>query len=399
MTAPAPHCRRREPDTPHRFGRLGWRPVAGPVQFLGRLTQGILAAAMLAALLGALPWALWHYIGWPLPTQVPTGAQLQALLLAPMTTQFLLDVLACLCWITWVAFILDVARCAADAARGAHWPNVAAAGPVHTVAAVLVGAIMLSILGHRSAPPQTAPSTMTGTTTAVIATAAAWHPDQPDVATAVLATRTHTTLATAAQPESVVVAAPRGGVHDSLWRIAERTLDDGARWPEIFELNRGKPQPDGGTFTTPSVIFPGEELALPPQACTPPVTAVAPPTRQPVPPVVAPPTSPAAPPPSSTPASSTPASSATLTPSTRQTPPPAGTTTAAPTTPGAEPGVRGGPELFVGLGLATAVSTALLIARRRYRRTYRPGSGRRDDFPVAPVVYQLRLAHLRHQDN
>ena len=51
--------------------------------------------------------------------------------------------------------------------------------------------------------------------------------------------------------------------------------------------------------------------------------------------------------------------------------------------------------MFVGLGLAAAVSAALVAARRRYRRRYRPGSGRRGDLPVAPVVYQLRLAHLR----
>jgi hypothetical protein len=180
----------------HGSGRITWRLMTGTVQLLGRLTQGVLAAAVLAALLGALPWALWHYIGWPLPTQVPTGAQLQALLLSPMTTQFLLDVLACLCWITWAAFTVEVARCAADAARGAHWPNVTATGPVHTVAAVLVGAIMLSILGHRStAPPPTAPATMTGAGTTVIATAATWHPEETTTRATVLATKTHAVLA------------------------------------------------------------------------------------------------------------------------------------------------------------------------------------------------------------
>lgn len=51
--------------------------------------------------------------------------------------------------------------------------------------------------------------------------------------------------------------------------------------------------------------------------------------------------------------------------------------------------------MFVGLGLAAAISAALIVARRRYRRSYQPGSGRRDDLPVAPVVYQLRLAHIR----
>src|SRR6185437_8281507 len=55
--------------------------------------------------------------------------------------------------------------------------------------------------------------------------------------------------------------------------------------------------------------------------------------------------------------------------------------------------------VFVGLGLAAAISAALVVARRRYRRRYRPGSGRRDDLPVGPVVYQLRLAHLRAEQH
>lgn len=53
------------------------------------------------------------------------------------------------------------------------------------------------------------------------------------------------------------------------------------------------------------------------------------------------------------------------------------------------------PVAFAGLGLAAAVSAALMAVRRRRRTAYRPGSGRRDDLPAAPVVYQLRLAHLR----
>lgn len=64
-----------------------------------------------------------------------------------------------------------------------------------------------------------------------------------------------------------------------------------------------------------------------------------------------------------------------------------------------EPGFRWEPDLFAGLGLAAAISAALLIARRRYRARYQPGSGDRDDFPVTPVVYQLRLAHLRAEQD
>lgn len=54
-----------------------------------------------------------------------------------------------------------------------------------------------------------------------------------------------------------------------------------------------------------------------------------------------------------------------------------------------------GDGVYVSLGLAAAISSSLVIARRRRRRWYTPGSGRRDDLPVAPVVRSLHLAHLR----
>lgn len=49
---------------------------------------------------------------------------------------------------------------------------------------------------------------------------------------------------------------------DTLWGIAEEHLDDPFRWPEIYEDNRGEPQPDGRTLTDPDLIHPGWVLEL-----------------------------------------------------------------------------------------------------------------------------------------
>ncbi|WP_020663634.1 BTAD domain-containing putative transcriptional regulator [Amycolatopsis benzoatilytica] len=377
--------------------------MAGTLRFVGRALRGLIAATVLLALVAGLPWALWHFIGWPLPHHVPTWADVQGVLLGPMTTMFLLDFLACACWITWAAFTLDVARCTVDIARSgfdaARLPDFSAAGPMHALAGVLVGAVLLSVLGNRPAPaPATSPATALGTGAHVVATAPAWQHPTPagevTVRTAVFATQTTGRHATAvgapAHPESVVVAAPQDGVHDSLSRIAARTLGDAARWPEIFDLNKGKPQPYGHTFTNPNLIYPGEELTLPADATGPTVPPDNPPSQ---------PTSPAptttAPPATTTPPTSLPPATATpQAPSTQQVPPAATGTNTAPSAT-REPGFSWGPDLFVGLGLAAAVSAALLIARRRHNYRYRPGSGDRDELPVAPVVYQLRLAHLR----
>ncbi|MBA8926880.1 DNA-binding SARP family transcriptional activator [Kutzneria viridogrisea] len=377
--------------------------MAGAVGLVGRLLRGLIAAVVLAALVVGLPWVLVHYVGWPLPHHVPTWPELQVFLLAPMSVTFLLDFLACACWIVWFAFTLDVLRCTIDIARSARWPDLSGAGPMHTLAGVLVGAVLLSVLGNRPAPAPSGPlSGALGTGSPVVATAPArQNPATPSTVTlrqAVLTTPAADSTITEAStpavehPVSVIVRAPENGVHDSLWRIAQRTLGDGDRWPEIWHLNEGKPQPGGRTFTQPSLIYPGQELDLPANAAPPPV---APPVTTP------PPTAPTTTSPPATTASPTttppPASSPPATPAPTAHHAPATGTGSRPST--REPGFRWEPDLFVGLGLAAAISAALLIARRRYRARYQPGSGDRDDFPVTPVVYQLRLAHLRAEQD
>ena len=86
------------------------------------------------------------------------------------------------------------------------------------------------------------------------------------MANTTILTATVVTCADAPAPSAArteVVWVPENGIHDTLSRIAARTLHDATRWPEIFEANWGKPQPNGGTFTNPNLIFPGERLALP----------------------------------------------------------------------------------------------------------------------------------------
>ena len=75
------------------------------------------------------------------------------------------------------------------------------------------------------------------------------------------------------------VAAATGGV------IGYETLGDGAEWAELFELNRGRPQPDGGTLADPSLIRPGWVLALSASTATPTGTPASPPPA-PAPPSV-----------------------------------------------------------------------------------------------------------------
>ncbi len=71
---------------------------------------------------------------------------------------------------------------------------------------------------------------------------------------------------------------------DNLWDIAARYLGDGERWHEIYALNEGKPQPDGGRLTDPNLIQPGWVLVLPPSDAPPPPPAAPQPPAKPPPP-------------------------------------------------------------------------------------------------------------------
>ncbi|GIJ31606.1 hypothetical protein [Micromonospora sediminimaris] len=81
--------------------------------------------------------------------------------------------------------------------------------------------------------------------------------------------------AVSAAPDEVVKVAvvrspgQNGGRADSLAQIAERTLGDPARAAEILDLNRSRPQSDGGTLTDSGEVRPGWVLLLPADATGP----------------------------------------------------------------------------------------------------------------------------------
>ncbi|WP_413116240.1 hypothetical protein ACK1X7_37035 [Streptomyces sp. CY1] len=334
-----------------------------------RAARALLAAFLLLTLAVGIPWGLVRFVGWPLPDHLTSWTEIQDLLLAPVSTSFLLNALACLLWPTWVVFVLDVVRTALDMVRTTAWPEIRPAGLVHALATALVGTVVLALTTSRSAPQ----SVPTQAITVVDRTAT---PASSSVLAQPVLSHAEKTSRTA--PLRVVVRPPHDGVYDSLWRIAERELGDGHLWPKIYARNEGRPQPDGRTLTTPGLIRPGWILHLP---ATP---------RHPRPghgdrPIPGSPKSPPAPhstapgSPSTQPAPSTPQTSS-------HAPDPAhptgrGTRISLPT------------GAFVSLGLAAVISAAWLSVRWRRRVCYRPGSGEREDLTVAPVVRALRLAN------
>jgi hypothetical protein len=77
-----------------------------------------------------------------------------------------------------------------------------------------------------------------------------------------------------------VVPPATDGHREFLYQIAAQVLGNGRLYGEIFRLNQGRVQPDGGQLETPASIDPGWILILPPDAAGPGVHFGVPPGAQ-----------------------------------------------------------------------------------------------------------------------
>lgn len=342
----------------------GRRPVlSGSVG----VAQGLLALGVLSALTAGLPWGLVHFVGWPLPDHVPTWHEVQMSLLSPTSGQFFIDTLAIICWIAWFFFVLSMLRSVVDIANGIAWSPRRARGPLQALTATLIGAVVLTLLSNRAfAAPAAGDRAHEPTAAVVVAPVTPGVAEQRDDSPT--APELVVDRAAPAPPGLVRVVdevrLPNNGIYDSLWRIAERIYGPGGgdRWPALYQLNRGVEQMDGRSLTNPDLVRPGWKIAayVPEPAEAPPPAEV--------------PATPSNPEPSEE--------------------------VAEPRGDLSEPGLNLMTGVYVSLGLAGAISAAVVAMQMRGRRRYRIGSGTRSDLhrPVAPVVQALRVGHETMRD-
>ncbi|MFV2021715.1 BTAD domain-containing putative transcriptional regulator [Micromonospora sp. LOL_023] len=408
--------------------------------FLAATARRLAGLALLVLLTAGVPYALIRYVGWPLPAQVPTMQDIGTALTSPLTDTMLGNLIVCLLWVAWAAWVWSLIAELFETVAGIRLPQPAAIAPARGLAALLVAAITGGVLATaaQAAPTLTRAAEATGHSTSVtVSTAPAANTISNTTSAAVFAEplrvraeqpATLARLTPTAAGETVSAQLVAGQMTlvsagqtytcevkhgDTLSAIAQEWLGDANRWPEIFALNRGTHFSDvGGTLTNPNLIYPGWTLELPDDA-TPPAGApsrTGPPPADPdatgphqPAPATAPPASTQPPytdqPPSANPSPSStaavrdgddgvvepepPAAPAAPDPS-----PTAGTAAATPETPSEQqappPGPEPSPGVLIGtgswldLGLVAAIlgAVALVWAHRRRRYAPRPPAAR-----------------------
>lgn len=232
-----------------------------------RVGKGVAAAAGAVALLIGVPLLLILLIGNPLPTTAPSRDWLTA----DVSARLVINVLAVLVWIVWAHFVVCFLT-EWRALRAGRMPDrVLMGGGSQQLARQLIAGLLLLTGGATIA---------TGLTSAAMAQSA--QPSQSGSSVSASVTpqaqasvngSTGQVQATADQDHSSArqlklgtVHVPDGRHHDTLWGIAERTLGDPTRWKEVFELNKGRIQPDGRKLVDADLIRPGWQLVLPADA-------------------------------------------------------------------------------------------------------------------------------------
>ncbi|RKN07894.1 hypothetical protein [Streptomyces radicis] len=254
----------------------------------GDVLRALVAFIALLALVVGVPLALASLIGWPLPSSAPS----LDMLTDEISSDAFLKVLAVLVWVAWAQFTACVLVEAAAAISGVGIPRrVPGAGPSQLLARQLVGAVLLLTSAAASLTPglsQLGPGGHGPGQANVVASAeripgvvARSAPDGPgkmmddrpaagELGTLQSSESGDPAAVTPTAPADATkfyrIQPPEGRHHDTLWGVAERHLDDGLRYREIFQLNKDRVQPDGSRLTEASLIRPGWILEMPADA-------------------------------------------------------------------------------------------------------------------------------------
>jgi DNA-binding SARP family transcriptional activator/nucleoid-associated protein YgaU len=219
-----------------------------------RLLRGAGAAIVLLIVSIGVPAALVTWGRWPIHG-VPTGEQLRDLPTTLVSDTAVFAILTVAAWCLWALFMVSVVIEAKAELTGRDPIAWLAPPAIRRPASVLVAAVLMTVsaVGHSqraNAAPLPAPQERSALPAQIEAP-----PSQ--VASA-------PTVPTQPAAEALREIEVRRG--DNPWDLATTHLGDPMRWRELWDLNRGIPQPGGMAWTVPDLIEPGWRLRLPADA-------------------------------------------------------------------------------------------------------------------------------------
>lgn len=247
----------------------GARRVKRPGDTLRGLASGLLVLGIVAG----IPAALVLVVGNPIPEiqRDPVGGQ--------VPVEFVLDVIVCIVWLAWAQLVSCVVTELVAGVRGSGLPwrvPFAAAAQQDFARRLVTAVLLLATAGHGlqsahapAGPASAAPAAVASVSAAVNQVGATSVGQADAAARQAGAARVAPASDRAGALHGVkqyVVMPPQGRHHDSLWDVSERYLGSGIRYREVFELNKGRIQPDGSRLTLESLIRPGWTLVLPADA-------------------------------------------------------------------------------------------------------------------------------------
>lgn len=209
---------------------------------MNRLIRGVGALIVLAVLLVGAPLALLSWVGNPWPDGGWSEVQL-------LTNRTIFGALAVVGWLAWAQMSACILMELGAALRGSAPGRVKfASGGQQHFARVLVTAVVALGIGAGTGGPS------------IAATAA------PHLATPATSTTSQVAVHAADTVRDHVSAGPAITVDrdTTVWKLAETHLEDGSRWRELMDLNRGTALSDGATLTQARQTIPaGTTFRLP----------------------------------------------------------------------------------------------------------------------------------------
>jgi hypothetical protein len=240
-----------------------------------------MALIAIVALLGGVPYALWAWGGGaPWPSSAPSGDWLTDSLGAEQ----ILGILVAVLWLAWAHFAICVVVEAVQSRRAGSRQVPGGGVGTQSLARRLVASAMLLVGSAAVAMPTASAATGPGSQHTAVASTynssggestqvshqAGQQAGGPERAVKQQATKPAELKPGLAvrTPQGVKyeVQPPANRQYDCLWDIAERYLNDGLRWKEIYQLNKDVVQPDGNSLEDPDLIYPGWILQLPDDA-------------------------------------------------------------------------------------------------------------------------------------